>query len=355
MRSCKGRGDRWSNMRLHTLFASLTVLLCTTFPTRGAELWYQDNNLGRAGGIPADFVEKFRRPGSFARATRYINVYMLRTNIISRLDDSFFTELFVPYLRTNNIRLALNSGAATWTRASDRRQRVFDNNIDVLRRLKRLDVPVDYISLQSILSKPYRGEGETGNRDYPMAQRIEDAVIFAQAAREIFPTVKIGIMDALPSHAKDYRAPYRQLKDALDKAGIGLSYVHLDIPFDIPASRRRGVTWQSLRDVERYVEEELGIAFGILAKSRWGGQRSARMYYERTLSTLECFAGSGGTPREYVVTSNFSYPETTIPETASGDDYPHMRTVLAFGSRLNEIKRSQEALDSDWRRYCGIN
>jgi hypothetical protein len=336
-------------MLKRTAFGVIAAVALHT-PSWAADIWYQDNNLGRAGGMQADFVEKFRKPETFAQAAKHIRVYMIRSNVVSQLDDGFFTNLFFPFLQMNNIKLAINTGGATWAQADARRQRVFDKSVDVLRRIKKLGGKVNYISLQSILSKPLR----RGEAEYPMDKRIQDAVAYAKAARMVFPDVAIGIMDALPSHARDYRGPYRALRDALDQAGIGLSYIHLDIPFDIPATQRRGVTWQSLRTLERYVEDELGVAFGILAKSRRGGERSSRMAYERTLSTLDCYAGVGGTPREYVLTGNFRYPERAIPENATGDDYPQMRVMLDFGRRLAEVEKSGVGPSDGWRARCGI-
>jgi hypothetical protein len=161
-------------------------------------------------------------------------------------------------------------------------------------------------------------------------------------------------MDAQAGHAKDYKGPYRALRNALDQAGIGLGYIHLDISFQTPRTQRRGISWQSLRMLERYVEDDLGVAFGILAKSRRGGQHSSRRAYEDTLSVLDCYAGVGGTPREYVLAGNFRYPERTIPENTTGDDYPQMRVMLAFGRRLAEIESNSVGTSERWRRRCGI-
>jgi hypothetical protein len=338
-----------------TLILTLATSLYLSGASLAADIWYEDNNLGRGAGMPADFVEKFRQPESFKQATHHIGVYMIRANVLEVMEDAFFTELLFPYLQKNNIKFALDAGGATWTQASERRGQVFDENIGLLHRLKRLGGRVDHISLQSVLSKRWRGG------DYPMDKRIEDVVIFAKAAREVYPTVAIGIMDALPSHGKDYRTPYRQLKDALAREKIGLSHIHLDISFDAPRTGRRGVTWASIREVERYVEEDLGAAFGLFAKSRRGGENSSRDFYMRTMGSVECYAGSGGTPREYVLSSNFLYPNKTIPEDATGDNYPTMRIVLEVGRRLEQIKKAgatwvaERAADRRWRQRCGID
>jgi hypothetical protein len=63
-----------------TFIVTMVTLLCLSSASLAAEIWYQDSNLGRAEGIPADFVDKFRRPESFRQATRHIDVYVLRVN-----------------------------------------------------------------------------------------------------------------------------------------------------------------------------------------------------------------------------------------------------------------------------------
>jgi hypothetical protein len=194
-----------------------------------------------------------------------------------------------------------------------------------------------------------------------MDKRIEDVITYAKAARSVFPDVQIGIIDALLSHGKDYRQPYRALKDALGREGIALSYVHLDITFDIPRTARRGVTWRSIRQLEDYVERDLGAQFGMFVTSRRAGQHSSWAFRDAVLSSLECYAGSGGTPRDYIIASWFRHPQRTIPETATGDDYPAMRIVLEAGRRVEQIEKSPAAWsaarsgDRQWRNRCGID
>src|SRR4051812_12580616 len=174
-------------------------------PAIATTIWYEDNNGGKASGTPVDFVERFHQPASFRQASSYINVFMLRTNTAEKLEDAFYTEVFFPYLKKHNIQLALDSGGANWVQASPLRRKVFESNIELLARLKRLGGQVNYVSLQSVLSKPWRGG------DYPLDKRVEDIIAFTKASQEVFPQVEIGIIDALPAHGKDYGGAYRQL------------------------------------------------------------------------------------------------------------------------------------------------
>jgi hypothetical protein len=337
----------------------MAVLALALVPVAfAADVWYEDNNLGRSGGIPPDFQEKFRHTESFARATRYIDVYMMRSSVLNVLDDQFLRELFIPYLERNNIKLAINTGGATWAQLEGR-ERVSNRDISLLKRLSQLGARVDYISLQSVLSKTPKIAGQRS--DYALARRIADVVAFARAAHDIFPDAEIGIIDALPSQGKQYQDAYRRLRDALVREGLRLSYIHLDIPFDIPRGQRRGVTWDGIREVERYVEEDLGVKFGYFTTTRRGGQSSSKAFHAGVLASLECYAGVGGTPAAFIVASWFPFPERTIPDNATGDDYPAMRTVAEFGRELDQIERggaawvSEHAADPAWQGQCGLS
>ena len=342
-------------LMMRVMVAAALVWASGVFAT---DIWYEDSNLGKSGGIPSDFKEKFLHEDSFARATSYIDVYMVRSSVLNAMDDRFVTELFIPYLKRHHIKLAINTGGSTWTQIKGR-ERVADRDLDLLRRLRELGASVDYVSLQSVLSKTPKIDGQRA--DYSLAKRLADVVAFARAVHQVYPAAEIGIIDALPSQGRSYQEPYRRLRDALADAGLRLSYIHLDIPFDIPRGHRRGVTWDGIRAVERYVEDDLGLKFGYFTTTRKGGESSSKAFHAGVLASLECYAGVGGTPAAFIVASWFPYPDRTIPDDAIGDDYPAMRTVADFGRELDAIERggaawvSEQAQDPAWRGQCGLN
>jgi len=341
-------------MFIKAAILGFVIVAASALPSPAADVWYEDNNLGKGGvSMPTDFVEKFRQPESFSEATKYIRVYMVRAQVMEAMDDQFLTTSFNQYLKGNSIKLAIDAGGATWAQAGAR-GKVATNELGLLKRLQGLGVKVDYISLQSVLSKPLIKDGE--ERDYPMSMRIEDIVKYSKAIRAIYPQVEIGIIDALPSHGKDYQQPYRQLKNALTREGIELSYIHLDMPFELIKEQHHGITWQRVREVERYVEDELRVKFGLLATSSKGGHNSSKAYHHAVMAALMCYSGADGTPHDFIIASWFSYPEKTIPETATGDDYPTMRTVKEFGRQLDRIEkngaRSVFAGQSSWAAMC---
>lgn len=340
-------------MLIKAAILGFVIVVASPLPSLAVDVWYEDNNLGKAGNMPTDFVEKFRQPESFSQATKYIRVYMVRAQVMDAMDDQFLATSFNQYLKGNNIKLAIDAGGATWAQAQGRKQ-VARNELALLVRLKGLGVKVDYISLQSTLGKPLKIDGQT--MDYPMSMRIEDVVRYSKAVRAIYPQVEIGIIDDLPSHGKEYQQPYRQLKNALTREGLDISFIHLDMPFDLIKEHHQGLTWQRVREVEQYVEDELHVKFGLLATSRKGGYTSSKAYHHSVMAVLMCYSWADGTPHDFIIASWFPYPEKTIPETATGDDYPTMRTVKEFGHQLDRIEKngagSVFAGQSSWGAMC---
>jgi hypothetical protein len=317
------------------LAAALVLAACPV--SRAVDVWFEDSNLGGSGGIVGDFVEKFHQPESFDEASQYIDVYLIRGNVLSQMDDQFFTDLLFPYLQEHGIALALNVGGATRTQAGERGGRVVQREMELFRRIKQLGGEVGFVSLQSALSKPVKRNGK--KVDYSVDKRLEDVVSYAKAVREIFPNAQIGLIDALPSHGKDYEDSYRAVADALAREGVSLAYIHLDMPMEL-VMRRGRLSWADVREVERFVEEGLGASFGLFTTSRKGGNTSSSMFRRRVMTAMECYLGfAGGTPDDLILASWFRYPDKTIPEDATGDDYPAMRIVLEYGRRVDDLER----------------
>lgn len=263
-------------------------------PQPQPQLWFEDNNLSRAGGMPQDFLSKFHAP-AWKHASRYIDVYMIRLNVIAKLDDAFLARTLRPYLQQH--RLAVDASGATWLHSGNR-HRHFEHELRQLRRLRRLNIPVGYISLQSPLSKPLRGGS------YPMRQRIADIGIYAAAARRIYPEAKIGIIDALPTHGADWRAAYTALL-----ATGSVDYVHLDVPYERIG---KSISWEDIRRVEKFIEGH-GKGFGLLLTTRTGGETSDQAYRAGVKAELAGYRGHCGSPAAYVITSWFPHPARTVP------------------------------------------
>ncbi len=301
-----------------------------------AGLWYEDNNMGTAGGIPPDFKEKFYRPDLWEGAREAIDVYYVRATMLlnpeNGLDDSFLEENFVPVLEESGVEIALDAVGASFLRArpapADER---IEREISLIEKLGAMGGRVGYVALQSVLSKPLREEGRVV--EYPTHQRIEDVVEYAKTARERLPDVQLGIIDALPTKGLDYRDPYGGLAAALSGEDLELNFVHLDCPYEDPQEGAR-ITWEGVKEVESFVKGEVGARFGFVCTSRTGGEASDEAWNDSVLDALRQYASVNGTPDEYVVMSWFPHPGSTIPESAEPGLFPDTKTVLPLAREL---------------------
>jgi len=263
-------------------------------PEPKAQLWYEDNNLGRAGGMPADFTGKFTAP-AWQRAAHAIDVYLIRLNVLEQMDDKFLTDTLRPFLK--NHRLAVDAGGATWLHYGKRRV-AFENDLRQLRRLRKLGITVSDISLQSPLSKPLPGTA------YPLQERLLDVALYSAAARQIYPSARIGIIDALPAHGGDWREAYGDLI-----ATGAVDYIHLDMPWELIGKK---VSWEELRRIEHFVEDQ-GLDFGLLLTTRRGGEHSEKAYARGVEAELTGYQHHCGSPAAYVIASWFPHPARTVP------------------------------------------
>jgi hypothetical protein len=319
----------------------LALVLFLAIAAKGlcGELWFEDSNLGVAGGLPGDFKEKFVNPESWAEARKHIAVYMVRTNVLfdgrHGISEEFLRDHFFPVLAASRIRFALDAGGATWM-TQPGRARLLPRELELVRRIERLGGKVCCISLQSVLSKPLPANARA--LDYPMAQRVADVVAYAQAVHALDPSIAIGLIDALPSHGEDYRGPYLALKQALEQRGLKLAYIHLDTTYELIRDRRQGMSWQTVAEVERFVRGPVDARFGLFFTSRQGGVASARAFHVNVVGMLEESLSQRLAPDSYILASWFPHPSSSIPENAGGFDFPAMRTTLQFGRRLEQLQ-----------------
>jgi hypothetical protein len=302
-----------------------------------ASLWYEDNNMGTAGGMPPDFKEKFYQPEAWTRAREAIDVYYIRASTLLKpensLDDSFLENSFVPVLEESNVEIALDAGGANFLRSprSSGGGRI-TREIALIEKLEAIGGRVGYVALQSVLSKPLWIKGQVV--DYPMQQRIHDVVEYAKIARERLPDVEIGIIDALPTKGRDYRDPYGQLAAALGEDGLELDFIHLDCPYEHPQQGVR-ITWEVVKEVESFVKQEIGARFGLICTSRTGGEESDEAWNDNVLDVPRQYAKVNGNPDEYVIMSWFPHPGYSIPESAGPDRFPDTKTVVSFAHELD--------------------
>ena len=107
-----------------------------------------------------------------------------------------------------------------------------------------------------------------------------------------------------------------------------------NIPCEIPEEGINGMSWEKVKDVEVFVQEEIGCKFGLICTSRKAGYKSDRAYHETVLKALERYKSVGGILDQYLIMSWFPHPLRSIPENAPEDEFPTMKTLLEFYKKI---------------------
>ena len=320
--------------------------LPSTGPDQGV-LWIEDNNLGRAGGMTPDFPAMFgERAADWAATREYLGVYLLRLNTLRKqagtLTDEFLHDAFLPALESWGIALAVDGVGATWAECRGGDEAV-ERELAQIARLVRLGGTVRYVSLQSALSKPSRRCPEY-RLDAGYDLRIGDVVRYAGLVKERYPTIGVGLIDALPAKGWVYEPIYEQLVDALEQRGLNLAYLHLDFPMELASAG-----WENARIAEEFVRQRLGLRFGITYTTMNGGRSSNEAFHLGVLSAFLDYQAAGGRPDDLLLMSWYPHPTCSLPEDAT-DDFPYMRTALEL-ARLGGVApptRPTDDLATGW-------
>ncbi|OGA47272.1 MAG: hypothetical protein A3G24_09160 [Betaproteobacteria bacterium RIFCSPLOWO2_12_FULL_62_13] len=308
-----------------------------------AGIWYEDNSFARRGGLPEDFVYKFQQPESWKAARGGLDVYQFRVNMFNRnypqITDEFLTKHMIPVLKDGRIKVALDTAGPLLSGCKNRARRI-DVEFEWISRIKRAGLDVHYVSLQSLLSKPYR-EGRNV-LDCPIAERVKGGIAYAEKFAAVYPNAEFGLIDALPSKGQPYKEAYKYTRDMFQSRNIPLKYIHLDLSIEMVWNGNNGLSWKKVIEVEEYVKK-LGLKFGLLFTSRQSGQISDEAFYKTIVSGLEDYRRAGGAADHYIIISWFPYPRQTVRrvgEVAGG--YPVTDAILEFSRRIESPARVEE-------------
>jgi hypothetical protein len=284
------------------------------------EFWYEDNNMRRAGGYPPDFREMFAKPESWSTLRSLIDVYYLRgntfQNLCTDLGEDFVRDHFVKVLNESQIPVAIDN-LSSWER-----------NIPLLRHF---GAEIIALSLQSTLSKGLNQR--TKDLELELDRKVQTVVSEVRAVHNAYPELRIGVIDALPTKGVEYRDVYRKMIDELASEGLELSYIHLDCPVDFP-QQGLNIDWSGVKEVEEYVQNNLGIEFGFICTSNGGGMESDRLFHDNVLRIPESYPKHGGLPDHFIIMSWYPHPSLSIPEDAPEGKYPMTKTALKLATGL---------------------
>ena len=294
------------------MYRIIIFLLLLISTAQADELWYMDNNLGNAGGIPIDFTT--RQDNQWIKTLQSIDVYYLRRSITTKLSDAHLKRL-ADTLNRYNISVALDTPSATWGSCRN------SDDINVIKRLQRLGFKIEYIGLQSVLSKPYKGTNSACDiyksiHTYNGAlARVFDVINYFSSISKEFPNIKLGIIDALPAKIHDPLNRYKFLYNELVKRGLKLDFIHLDIPASYPRTQINNITYSSLVNLAKVIQSH-NVKFGMFLVSNIGGQSSGIDVTKFKVHELHSLLDSGMRANYWISSGWYPQPQRSVPESS---------------------------------------
>ena len=281
--------------------------------TAKPQFWFEDNNQREAGGYPPDFREMFEHPETWKELLASIDVYYMRGNTLRNLFDdlgeAFVRDRFAKVLKDANIPVAIDN---------------IPSNTSSIRKLAGYGVTISHAALQSSISK-------CSSEEVParVEQTIQEIIEFGNK----LPGTKIGLVDANPTKGRPWQEPYRRLVEGVRAGGGHLDFIHLDCPCDAANSGRR-ISWKKIKEVERFVHNDLGIQFGLICTSATGGKASDEQFYKDVMAIPDRYLKGPTCPDHFIIMSWYPHPSRSLPEDAPKGQYPMTKTALHFVRKL---------------------
>lgn len=276
------------------------LLIIFSIPCYAQQLWYEDSNVRKAGGYPADFSKMWEQPNLWKETLDRIDVYMIRgnalNNIINKYGEDFVTKKMIPLLIANDIKLAIDNPPANFQ---------YQYNL-----IKNAGLEISYVGLQSILSKPK----PTSPRYNPELQnRITQAKNTINNFRKFAPNIKYGIIDARPTKGWSYEAAYRAIKQQ-----VNIDFILLDCPYSFP-ELGKNITFNEIIRIQNLVQS-LGMEFGLSITDNKGGLSSESLFRTNVLKYGNKVKNNG---LDFIALMHwYNYPKLSLPETGN---YPLTR------------------------------
>jgi hypothetical protein len=302
--------------------------------------------------LVSDYKRLFSNPEEWQESRKTIDTFFF--GLTQRQSDvfepTFLKNKVVPLFNSEGIKIGFDSGVATWlTCRKAQGQRNIQSDLDMIKRIKDAGGTVSYIRLQSTLGKPVP-EGIADNcPDYSIDDRINDAVRYITSIHAVYPDIKMGLVDATAAHVlkeragveDSYKTTFTKLQNALKAKNDRIEFFLLDTSVENSMGiKNPGILeYSQLLELERFIEDDLKIEFGILVLSYEGGQNDERIFYERTADFMKEYKQLGGSPAIYFPESWYRYPWKALPENSS-DSYPHTKFLLNIAKLAQEQSSS---------------
>lgn len=334
---------------LQTAGAVFALWLTLTSASTGEVVWYQPSNGNQGGKALPDFLQLFDPAANkWPSAQREASVLLLSFGSLRNAEQEnpdFFRSTLSPFLARTGMKLAINSGLATFASCrelSENNQRL-EHRLKVMRRMMDAGVKISFISLQSTLSKLYNRRTQCPG--YSLERRIDDIIWYISSVREGLnvhdDSLQFGLIDASLTKGEAFvqtqlgvsriEEAYSQLFAALEKRGLRISYVHLDYPWERfgEFNRKRKGSFGEIHNFQAWLEERQ-VASGLFLTS----VRSAteKEFHDRVLQVLGGYVHGGAATRHVVLASWKKIPTTELPESPEDPNrYPMTRVLKDIG------------------------
>jgi len=284
------------------------------------EFWYQDNNMRKAGGYPPDFREMWEQPETWQELRSMLDVYYIRGNTLKNILKDFGNDWvknhFAAILIEDDIPVAIDNIGLR------------GGYLPAVKELEKMGVEIQSIALQSVLSKFQAKPMKPKERVAEIRRRIPLAVEQLQIARQAFPEVQLGIIDALPPKELPWRVCYPEFVNATRAAGVAIDFIHVDCPLS-----KIDVTVEAndLHDLRKVLCHDLDLAYGFICTDNIGGMKSDSDY-KKSLQRLAKAIPREAWPDIFIVMSWYNHPQFAVRRDAGA--IPMTEAALAFFQAL---------------------
>jgi len=236
-------------------------------------------------------------------------------------------------LQKSNIKLALDVRGATLSNMNAKRKKIRFKELKLIDKLEKMGAHIDSINFQSALSKSVKFASHKDKvYAYPLKQRIDDIVSYAKTVHQKYPHIKFGLIDALLAKGYPYQTSYQKLVQNMQKEHLTLHHIILDLPYNFIEKHRKGITWEQVINVEKYVRNDLHLKYGKIFHDAKAGKRSDQLFFTKVMQMATRYKKEGGDPDYCLLMSWYPHPAHTIPET---EKYTEMYTFRKLSERIH--------------------
>ncbi len=336
------------------LIFGLTILVLSTSTVKASDVWFwiPSTNLPQ-------YPQVLLHPEQWNQSENLLDTYVLSMDTTSGVwQDSYLKNYVIPLQSAHHIKIAIDSGNATWLTCRKGQGTInLQTEVDNLKHFYALGGTVDYIWMQSSLSKPVLDRLKANCPGYSIDQRLADIITYMKAIHQNFPAIKIGLIDNTTTHMMlhnagtedTYQNTYRKLMNVLKQNGQSLDFLIEDVSSEQVAGKALpGVMeYPQLLQVEQFVHNTLQIKFGLILATY---DTTASEAKEATLNIAEArvYKARGGNPDFYVATNHYAVGAVThlLPENDSVN-YTATKYLLAVEKIAKNIAEKPGDLNGD--------